>query len=271
VGGDGLEERGFDIGGHAFGVPADVEVRALVEPAPELGGVFADALLDVDFFLLIAGEGEVETLEGAVGAPGKELVTIEKVLGFALIAEEEPHGPASAAGLLVLEEGAEGRDAGAGADHDNGHIGRGGQAEELVGVDEEGELAAGRGALADVGRADALAGAAVAFVLDDADGEVDFVGVEGLTGGDGVEARGEAREKLEKLLRIVEFGRRVLEEVDELAAPEIRFEFLLVAGLDERGEVGVAGVFGPAFEGELESLPIMSQEVRASRRVRGLP
>ena len=115
-------------------------------------------------------------------------------------------------------------------------------------MNEEGERAAGRGAFADVGGADAGAGAAVAFVLNDADGEVDFAGVEGLARRDGIKARGEAREKLEELLRVIEFGGAVLKEVDKLAAPEIRFEFFLVAGLDERGEVGVAGVFGPAFE-----------------------
>ena len=210
VGGDCLKECGFDVGGHAFGVAADVEVRAPVEPAPELGGVFADALLDVDFFLLIAGEGEVEALEGAVLHPGEELVAIEEVLGCALLAEEEPHGPAAAAGLLVLEEGAEGRDAGARANHDDGHVGRGGETEEPIGVNEEGERAAGRGALADVGGADAGAGAAVAFVLNDADGEVDFAGVEGLARRDGIKARGEAREKPEKLLRVVEFGGAVI-------------------------------------------------------------
>ncbi len=161
VRGDGFQKRGFDVGGHAFGVAADVEVAALIEPAPEFGGVLADAVLDVNLEGLIAGEGEIEPVEEAGFLPGKEFVLVEEVLLGALIAEEEPHGPASAAGLLVLKISAEGRDAGAGTDHDHGHVGIGGQAEELVGVDEDGQLAAGGRALADIAGADAEAVAAM--------------------------------------------------------------------------------------------------------------
>ena len=43
-----------------------------------------------------------------------------------------------------------------------------------------------------------------------------------------------------------QFGGAVLQEIDELAAPEICFEFFLVAGLDQRGKVRVGGGVWPS-------------------------
>ena len=74
------------------------------------------------------------------------------------------------------------------------------------------------------------------------------VGMKSLARRDGIEARSKARQELEELLRVVQFGGAVLQEIDELAAPEICFEFFLVAGLDQRGKVRVGGVFGPAAQ-----------------------
>src|SRR5690348_15792122 len=57
---DDLAEGAVDVGGHALGVAADVDVGARFEPAVELAAVLADAVLDVDLPALVAAEGRVE-------------------------------------------------------------------------------------------------------------------------------------------------------------------------------------------------------------------
>ena len=44
----------FDVPGHALGVTADIEVRALFEPLPELGAGLPNALLDISLFRAVA-------------------------------------------------------------------------------------------------------------------------------------------------------------------------------------------------------------------------
>ena len=99
---------------------------------------------------LVAGEGGVEAGEDAVFVHAGELVFVEEVDGCALFAEEEPVVAGLAGGLALFEEGAEGGDAGAGADHDDGHGGVFGQAEVVVGVEEDGHGGAFGGAVAEV-------------------------------------------------------------------------------------------------------------------------
>ncbi len=77
---------------------------------------------------------------------GLELVLVEEVERAALLAEEEPVVAGGAEGLALFEERAEGRDAGAGADHDDGRGGVFGQAEVGVRVQEDGHGARRRGA-----------------------------------------------------------------------------------------------------------------------------
>src|SRR5947207_1638534 len=52
--GEDVGEPAIDIARHPLGVAADIEMRALFEPRPQLGGVFEEAVLDVDFVLLVA-------------------------------------------------------------------------------------------------------------------------------------------------------------------------------------------------------------------------
>ncbi len=97
------------------------------------------AVLHVDFLGLVAGEGGVEPGEEALGLHLGELFFVEEVGGFFLVAEEEPVLAGGAGDLALLEEGAEGRDAGAGADHDDGGVGRG-HVEMFGGLDVDGDL-----------------------------------------------------------------------------------------------------------------------------------
>lgn len=79
-------EGGIDILGHAGRVAADVEMSAGFEPRPELRGDCGHALLDVDFFGLVSGEGEVEAGEDAGGLECGEFVAVEEIGGRALVA-----------------------------------------------------------------------------------------------------------------------------------------------------------------------------------------
>ena len=182
-------ERGIHVLGHARGVAADVEVGAGLEPGVEFGCVLQHAVLDVDLFRLVAGEGEVEAGEHAGGLERGEFLAVEEIGGGLLVAEEEPVAALCAGGAALLEKGTERRNAGAGPDHDHGDVAAGGRAEGLVRMDEHTDRARGEAALGEEGGTDALAGATVLVVADGADGEVDLPGMGLGRGGDGVEAR----------------------------------------------------------------------------------
>ena len=216
---------------------------------------FLHPVLDVDLAGLVAGEGGVEAGEDAVLLHGQEVLFVEEVHGFALVAEEEPVVAVLAGGLALLQEGAEGGDAGAGADHDDRHVGVFRQAEDVVGVKEDGYGGAFAGAVAEVAGGYALAVAAVGLVADYADGGLDIVLVHGLAGGDGVHAGGEALEDVEELLRIGDDPGEVVGEVDELASPAVLLGAGLVFRADEVFEAfnggGELGVLAYGSAGEL--------------------
>ena len=94
-----------------------------------------------------------------------------------MVAEEEPVLALRPRGAAFLEKRAERGDAGAGADHDDGLVAIGGQAEIAVRVNEHAGLPHGQRALGEEHRADALALAAVGFVADGADGKMDLAGM----------------------------------------------------------------------------------------------
>mmetsp|Transcript_32475 Transcript_32475/g.95897 ORF Transcript_32475/g.95897 Transcript_32475/m.95897 type:complete len:233 (-) Transcript_32475:443-1141(-) len=108
-------------------------------------------------------------------------------------------GPRHRRRAQLAQEGAEGRDAGAGADHDDGRGRVGGQGEE-GGADEDVRGRAG-GQPLELGRADALLGArlcAAARLAQHLDGEVGAVRVGRRGGGDGVVARRQLWAQLEQ-------------------------------------------------------------------------
>ena len=75
----------------------------------------------------------------SVGVHGLEFVAIEEVGGGAAFAEEEPVASCRSEGAALMQERPEGGDAGAGADHDDGRVGVGGETEFLVGLDVDGQ------------------------------------------------------------------------------------------------------------------------------------
>ena len=56
-----------DTAGHALQAAADVQGRALVDPAPQFIRRFMQAVLDIDLLRLVAGEGQVQALQLAPG------------------------------------------------------------------------------------------------------------------------------------------------------------------------------------------------------------
>src|SRR5260370_15134236 len=96
-----FEQRVVDVLGHALGVAADIEMRAFVEPRPELGRVLAHAMLNVDFLGLVARESEIELFKHAAALPIDDLVFVQKVRGAFLLAEEQPLRPLRAAPLTL--------------------------------------------------------------------------------------------------------------------------------------------------------------------------
>lgn len=112
----------FDIARHTCGVAADVDVCALLQPVPNFGGAFGDFVLDVDFVFALAAPCEVGAGKEAVFAPFAPFELVEEVVGQALVAEEEPVFAAVAIGGALLHKGAEGGDACACSNHDDGSV-----------------------------------------------------------------------------------------------------------------------------------------------------
>ena len=81
--------------------------------------------------------------------------------------------------------------------------------------------AAHRGTVAEMTGADAFAVQAVGVVLDDAHGGVHLAGVRELRAGDGIHAGCQALQHVEQLLRVGDSARKLKDEVDELAAPNV--------------------------------------------------
>src|SRR5712691_5967901 len=127
--GDDVDQRALDVAGHALGVAADIDVGAVGEPGPEIAADLAHPILDVELLLGVARPGEREPGQRARGLHAGELVLVEEVVVAALMPEEQPVAAGRLAGHALVEKGAERRDAGAGADHDDRHRGIGGEAE----------------------------------------------------------------------------------------------------------------------------------------------
>src|SRR5207249_1408350 len=92
------------------------------------------------------------------------------------------------AGAAFFEEGAEGRDAGAGSDQDDRGLRISRQAETVRGLDENGNHPAGLNAIREKRGTHALAAAAVGFVSHRANRKMDFSGMRFRGGGDRIKA-----------------------------------------------------------------------------------
>src|SRR5690606_19856003 len=128
---DDVEQRLVHVPGHALGIAADVEVRAPLQPLVQPPRLLPQPVLDVHLLRAVARERDVHAREHAFLAPAQPFELVEEIGGEAAVAVHEPViAPVAVLGA-VLDEGAERRDAGAGTDHDDGHVAIRGQAEAI--------------------------------------------------------------------------------------------------------------------------------------------
>src|SRR5207342_2888312 len=96
---------------------ADVEMRAVDDPVVDRATVFAQALLHVDAFGLVARKGEVEPVQAAVLQRLLPFELVEKLRTCMAGAEQQPVATAGTGRDALLHEAAERCDTSAGADH----------------------------------------------------------------------------------------------------------------------------------------------------------
>src|SRR5204863_6391481 len=102
---------------------AQVEVSPILQPRPHLRRVLENPMLDVDLVVLVAREREIEARQQAVARIPRQLVLEQEIATAPRITKEQPIAAARAERAPLLQKGAERRDPGAGADHDDRHIG----------------------------------------------------------------------------------------------------------------------------------------------------
>src|ERR1700680_642293 len=104
---------------HLVGVAADVEIRAVVEPIDEIPPRLPHAMLHVDLLGCVARERNIHPGQRAVLERILPLELIEKIVGEAAVAEEQPAAPACRRRAALLHERPERRNAGPRPDHDD--------------------------------------------------------------------------------------------------------------------------------------------------------
>jgi hypothetical protein len=100
-------------------------------------------VLDVDFLRLVAGKCDVEPAERAALEVVLPLELIEEIVEVVLVAHEQPVFAGVSERGAVFDEGAERRDAGAGADHDDRREPSAGRRKFLLGWTKTGTLSPG--------------------------------------------------------------------------------------------------------------------------------
>src|SRR5512134_1961849 len=102
---------------HPVGVPADVEVCTVADPAPQLLAELQHPVLYVDLLRPVAGEGGLKPRQRAVLEETFELAAIEEVMRGAALTEEKPGLAPRAERPPFFQEGPKGRNACPGPDH----------------------------------------------------------------------------------------------------------------------------------------------------------
>ena len=112
--GDGLDQRALHIGRHPTGVAADVEMRAAINPLDQCTRALADQVLHVTALGLVARERHIQPLQLPLLERLQPLGLVEKLVTQMAMAEVQPVATTRALGDALLQEGAEGCDAGPG-------------------------------------------------------------------------------------------------------------------------------------------------------------
>ncbi len=175
---------------------------AVGDPGPELAAELAHPVLDIELLAAVARPRQREPRQRAGSLHAGELVLVEKITVAALMAEEQPVAPGCFARHALVEKGAERRDPGAGADHDDGRGWIGRKSKVLRFLDIDLELVAWAHALGQEGRGDAEPCSAVDGIAYRVDAERHAVAIDPGRAGDGIEARLQRIERLDEGFRI---------------------------------------------------------------------
>ena len=128
----------------------------------------------VDFFFLIAGPGQIDTVQHAFFHVALPFDLIEEIFGEVRVTEEQPVLTFRTVGGALLHKGAERRDAGARANHDDRGLRVRRQAEVVVVLNEHAHFALFFHAVGEEAGSTTRAGTAFNIVAHDADGHVHF-------------------------------------------------------------------------------------------------
>src|SRR5262249_29090650 len=120
VRGDQIHQGALHILAHGYGA-ADIDVRAVGEPSPQLAADLAHAVLDVELLGAVARPGEREPGQRACSLQAGELVLVEEIVITPLVAEEQPVAAQSLRRHALVQECTKRRDSGPGPDHDYRH------------------------------------------------------------------------------------------------------------------------------------------------------
>src|SRR6478736_6116010 len=93
-----VDQRALHVLRHALGVAADVDMRAVGKPGPQIAPDLAHAVLHVEFLLAVARPGERKPRQHALRFHAGELVLVEEVVSRALMSKEQPVAPAGLGG-----------------------------------------------------------------------------------------------------------------------------------------------------------------------------
>ena len=234
-----LAQGRVHVPGHKPGIATDIHMRAVLQPAPQLGAVLQQAVLHIDLLRLVTRERGAQAHMPA-GLPGLHLFAVIEVAGGMLLTEEQPVAPLGPTYLALFKEGAEGGDTGTRADHDDGHPVVLGQAEVLRWLGKYPHLQR-RCPVREEARTDALALA----MAHDGHGQVHLAGMSPGAGADRVQARLQGFEQRQPVAQRQGLG-VFAQHVGQLAAPQPFLEFVLALWQQQALQVG--SVLAEGFE-----------------------
>ena len=161
----------------------------IIDPAPQLRTLFAQFVLYVNFFFLVARPGEIDPRQHTLFDVALPLHLIQEVFRKVRITKEQPVFTWRFVGGALLHKGAEWRDTGAWANHNHRGFWIGWQAEVIVMFDKYADFALFFHAVSEEAGGTTGTGAAFHVVTHHTNGDVYFVLDFRLRGGDGIQTR----------------------------------------------------------------------------------
>ena len=206
MGANDVEQGIFHVARHAGGVAAHIDVRAFLQPLPDIGTGFLQLVLHIDLVLALSGPGQIGPGQQAALAVLQPFGLIQEVVGEALVPENQPVLSGGTRRTPLLHEGTERSHAGACADHDDGGVVVGRQAEIPVGFDEDAHVVIFFQQMAQIAGGCTHVVLAMVAQVHHAHGQMHGIAHLVLGRGNGVQTRRLRAEQAEELLRRQRMG-----------------------------------------------------------------